>query len=223
MALLAIIFIFLVLSAFFSGSEIAFVSANKLGIAVKKEQNSRRGNIISRFYEKPKAFLGTMLVGNNIALVAFTSLMSLVLKPHIEPIFGGDSVLSLLIITMIITLVVLVFGEFLPKTIFSLWANKMLYVLAYPLLFFKWLLTIPTFFMTGLSNFILKRIVDVPEESADDVLNRVDLQHYITDTLSDDQDDIDKEILTNALTFGHNNAAHCMVCLLYTSPSPRDS
>ena len=83
MALLAIIFIFLVLSAFFSGSEIAFVSANKLGIAVKKEQNSRRGNIISRFYEKPKAFLGTMLVGNNIALVAFTSLMSLVLKPHI--------------------------------------------------------------------------------------------------------------------------------------------
>ena len=211
MALLAIIFIFLVLSAFFSGSEIAFVSANKLGIAVKKEQNSRRGNIISRFYEKPKAFLGTMLVGNNIALVAFTSLMSLVLKPHIEPIFGGDSVLSLLIITMIITLVVLVFGEFLPKTIFSLWANKMLYVLAYPLLFFKWLLTIPTFFMTGLSNFILKRIVDVPEESADDVLNRVDLQHYITDTLSDDQDDIDKEILTNALTFGHNNAAHCMV------------
>ena len=210
MALLATILIFLVLSAFFSGSEIAFVSANKLGIAVKKEQNSRRGNIISRFYEKPKAFLGTMLVGNNIALVAFTYFMTILLTPHIEPIFG-EGIFSLLVYTLIITLVVLIFGEFLPKTIFSLWANKMLYVLAYPLLFFKWLLAIPTFFMTGLSNFILNRIVDVPEESADDVLNRVDLQHYITDTLSDDQDDIDKEILTNALTFGHNNAAHCMV------------
>ena len=84
MALLATILIFLVLSAFFSGSEIAFVSANKLGIAVKKEQNSRRGNIISRFYEEPKAFLGTMLVGNNIALVAFTYFMTILLTPHLS-------------------------------------------------------------------------------------------------------------------------------------------
>ena len=199
MALLIVsILICLVLSAFFSGSEIAFVSANKLGIAVKKEQNTKRGNIIAKFYDKPKAFLGAMLVGNNIALVAFTYFMTKLLAPSFEPTFGEGG--SLLIYTLIITLVVLIFGEFLPKTLFSLWSNKMLYLLAFPLLFFRWFLAIPTYFMTGLSNFLLSRFIKVPDESADDALNRVDLQHYITDTLSDDQDDIDKEILTNALT-----------------------
>ena len=209
MALIVIILVCLLLSAFFSGSEIAFVSANKLGIAVKKEQNTKRGNIIAKFYDKPKAFLGTMLVGNNIALVAFTYFMTKLLAPSIEPTFGEGG--SLVIYTLIITIVVLVFGEFLPKTLFSLWSNKMLHIMAFPLAFFRWLLFVPTIFMTGLSNFLLSRFIKVPQEADDDALNRVDLQHYITDTLSDDQDDIDKDILTNALTLGLNNVAHCMV------------
>ncbi|NNE26998.1 MAG: HlyC/CorC family transporter [Saprospiraceae bacterium] len=210
MLLIFIILFFLLLSAFFSGSEIAFISANKLGIAVKKDQKSRAGQIIHRFYERPERFLSTMLVGNNIALVAFTYFTTLLLKPYIEP-WAGDGFASLLIYTLIITLVVLIFGEFLPKTRFSLHANKALFILAYPLAFFKWFLAFPTWMMTGLSNFILKRIVGLPIENQSDALTRLDLEHYIADTISDDHDDIDKEILTNALNLGHLQVSNCMV------------
>ena len=209
-SLILVCIIFLLLSAFFSGSEIAFVSANKLGIAVKKEENTKRGNIIARFYENPKSFLGTMLVGNNIALVAFTYFATILLKSRLEA-FLGDGGFSLLVYTLLITIVVLIVGEFIPKTFFSLHSTSRLIFLAYPLLFFKKLLTLPTLLMTGLSSFLINRFVKVPHDVSDDALNRVDLEHYIADSLSDDQDDIDKHILTNVLSLGHNNAAHCMV------------
>jgi len=210
MALIITIVFFLLLSAFFSGSEIAFVSANKLGIAVKKEQNTRRGHIIAKFYDEPKKFLGTMLVGNNIALVAFTIFATKALTPFVEP-YLGDGAPSLLIYTLVITIVVLIFGEFIPKTRASLKATSVLYRYAYPLAFFKKLLSLPTLLMIGLSNFLLKKIINVPADAADEALNRVDLEHYIADSLSDDQDDIDKDILTNALNLGHNKVSHCMV------------
>jgi len=210
MALALTILFFLVLSAFFSGSEIAFISANKLGIAVKKEGNTRSGNIIARFYEKPESFLGTMLVGNNIALVAFTYFATMALTLMLGK-YLGDGPVSLLIYTLIITVVVLIAGEFGPKTWFSMGSTKKLYNLAYPLSFFKWILAVPTFLMIGLSNFLLRRFIKVPEATADEALNRVDLRHFIADSLSDDQDDIDKDILTNALNLGHNKASHCMV------------
>jgi len=203
-------FIFLFLSAFFSGSEIAFVSANKLGIAVRKEKKTRASRIISGFYEKPVAFLSTMLIGNNIALVVFSILTTKALVPIVTPYFG-DGLSSLLIYTLIITLVVLVLGEFLPKTLFSLYSTKMLFFLAFPLAFFKWFLFIPTSIMTAFSNFFLKNILKIKTDNVDNGLTRVDLEHFIEDSLSDDQDEIDKGILTNVLNLGHNNVAHCMI------------
>jgi len=200
----------LALSAFFSGSEIAFVSANKLGIAVKKSENTRRGNIIHKFYEKPQDFLSTMLVGNNIALVAFTTLTTLLLEPYLSP-YIGSGVFSLLIYTLFITIIVLIFGEFLPKTFFSMYSTKMLFGLAYPLSIFKKLLMVPTFIMTGLTNFILKYIFRFNIDNAESVLTKLDLEHFIEDSLSDDHDDIDKEILTNALNLGHSSVSHCMI------------
>ena len=210
MGLLIAILIFLALSAFFSGSEIAFISANKLGIAVKKEKSARKASIISNFYDKPQDFLSTMLVGNNIALVAFTTLMTKLMKPHLEPIIG-DGAFTLLTCTLIITLIVLIFGEFLPKTLFSMYSTKMLFALAYPLSFFKKFLKLPTWIMTGLSDVLLKYVFRQKTEGVDNALTRVDLEHFIEDSLSDDQDDIDKEILTNALNLGHSKVSHCMI------------
>lgn len=210
MGLFILIIFFLALSAFFSGSEIAFVSANKLGIAVKKSENTRRGNIIHKFYEKPQDFLSTMLVGNNIALVAFTTLTTLLLEPYLSP-YIGSGVFSLLIYTLFITIIVLIFGEFLPKTFFSMYSTKMLFGLAYPLSIFKKLLMVPTFIMTGLTNFILKYIFRFNIDNAESVLTKLDLEHFIEDSLSDDHDDIDKEILTNALNLGHSSVSHCMI------------
>ena len=205
-----IIVISLILSGLFSGSEMAFVSANKLGIEVMKNKGHKRGSILAKFYEDPKAFLGTMLVGNNIALVIFTIFMGQLIEPLIQPIVGQNAFVSLLFVTIIITLVVLIFGEFLPKTIFRLYANELLYRLAYPLRIFKWILSMPTALMTGLSNVILKRIFNVPVENADNVLTRVDLEHFIKDSISEEET-IDKEILTNALNLNQVKVRECMI------------
>ena len=188
----------------------AFISASKLGIAVRKEQKTRSGHIISGFYDNPQSFLSTMLIGNNIALVAFTYFMTALLVPVIEPIFG-DSAVSLLIYTLLITIVVLIVGEFIPKTLFSMHSTKMLFFMAYPLVFFKKILTFPAYLMTNLSDLLLRKIIGIPQSGVDESLSRIDLEHYIADSLSDDQDDIDKEILTNALNLGHLKVLNCMI------------
>ena len=200
--------LFLLLSAFFSGSEIAFVSANKLGIEVMKNKKSRSGNILAKFYEKPSEFLGTMLVGNNIALVIFTILMTQLIEPLLQPIFGGATLL--LLVTLIITAVVLIFGEFLPKTLFRLFSNDMLIALAYPLRFFKWMLALPTWMMTELSDALLKYVLRQPTGQVESALTRVDLEHFINDKISEEED-IDKEILTNALNLRQTKVRACMI------------
>ena len=123
--------IFLLLSALFSGTEIAFISASKLRVELKKQKGARKGTILAGFYENAAQFLGSMLIGNNIALVLFTMVMQQLLDPILGQVFPGEGWL-LLVDTLIITVVVLIFGEFLPKTFFRLYANDILYFLAYP-------------------------------------------------------------------------------------------
>ena len=206
-----IIIFTLLLSGLFSGSEMAYVSANKLGIQVMKNKGNKKGKVLAQFYDNPKSFLGTMLVGNNIALVIFTIFTTQVLEPMVLPLTGDSSIVTLLIITILITIIVLIFGEFLPKTIFRLYANELLYRLTYVLQFFKKLLALPTALMTGLSNILLKTILRVPVDDVDNVLTRVDLEHYIHDTISDEEETIDKEILTNALNLNQVKVRECMV------------
>lgn len=205
-----VILLTLMLSALFSGSELAYLSANKLGIEVMKNKGHKRGRLLAGFYDNPRSFLGSMLVGNNIALVIFTMFMTTLIEPALEPFLGAGSVLSLLATTLLITIVVLVFGEFLPKTIFRLYANELLYRLAYILNFFKWLLAIPTMMMTGLSNFFLKTLLKVPVDDVANVFTRVDLEHFIQDSISEEET-IDKEILTNALNLSSVKVRECMV------------
>lgn len=209
MTIFFLIIFFLALSAFFSGSEIAFISANKLGVEVLKNKGSRKGNILAGFYEKQRNFISTMLVGNNITLVIFTSLIELAFRPLLVP-YLGDTVVMLLMITIIATIIVLIFGEYMPKTIFRLFANEMLLNLAYPLNFFKWLLAFPTWIMTGTSNFLLKTVLKTPLEDADQALTKIDLEHFINDSISE-QEDIDREILNNALNLFKTRVRDCMV------------
>ena len=178
---LGLILLFLLLSALFSGTEIAFISASKIGVEIKRNKGSRQGKVLARFYDKPASFLSTMLVGNNIALVIFTILMTLPLEQFFIEEIGlqRDSVLLLLINTLIITVVVLLFGEFLPKTLFRLYANDILYFLAYPLKGILWLLAIPAWIMTKMSNFLLRVFFKTPVEETDNVLTRLDLESFI--------------------------------------------
>ncbi|HMS99239.1 MAG TPA: hemolysin family protein [Saprospiraceae bacterium] len=200
----------LLLSAFFSGSEIAFVSANKLGIEVLKNKGHVKGKIIAGFYERPREFLSSMLVGNNIVLVLITLFMSKLIEPLLMPYLGEGSLVLLLSVTLIITLVVLIFGEFLPKTFSQLYSNEYLYRSALTIRFFMWLLYLPTWILTGVSNFIIRKVLKVPGAEADPVFSRHDLEEYINENISDSED-IDREILTNALNLGQVKVRDCMI------------
>lgn len=209
-ALLIWIILSLVFSAFFSGSEMAFVSANKLGIEVMRNKGHKRGQYVARLFEKPKVFLGSMLVGNNISLVIFTMFMTKLIEPYFIGVFGESNVVSLLLITLIITVLVLIFGEYLPKTFFRLYSYDMLYRLSGPIRLFMWVLAIPTWLMTNLSNFLLKTVLNAPVEDADKVLTRIDLEHFINDNIAEEET-IDKAILTNALNLNLLKVRECMV------------
>lgn len=174
--LIVSIIIFLILSALFSGTEIAFVSASKLQVELKKNKGGRRGRLFASFFDEPGRFLSTMLVGNNIALVFF-SLLATDLLIQVLPIEG--KLLELLIYTLITTVVVLIFGEFLPKTMFRLFPNQILYNLAYPLRIIELLLVPISWIMVQLSNLIIKLFVKSSEEKVEQIFTRRDLENFI--------------------------------------------
>ena len=208
--LVIFIVLFLLLSAFFSGSEIAFISANKLSVEVEKDKGSRKGRVLARFYDRPKAFLGSMLVGNNIALVVFTTLMTQLMEPWLVPLMG-EGMWFLLVTTLIVTAVVLLFGEFLPKVLFRLYSNELISSLAYPLAFFRTALAAPTWIMTKLSNFILKYVLRTSIDATEDAITRLDLQDFIEGSVSHDQDDIETDMFKNALHLKNVRVEECMV------------
>lgn len=206
------IVIFLLLSALFSGTEIAFISANKLKVELKKKKGSLRGIILANFYEKPSDFIGMLLVGNNIALVVFSYLMTRRLSPMITEQWGIENELLILLTnTIIITIVILIFGEFLPKTLFRLYANEILYLLAYPLKLIQWLLALPSWIMTRTSTAMLRLFVKTPIEAAESTFTRLDLENFINDPRTDSEEEIDKELFGNALNLKDTRVRDCMV------------
>lgn len=208
--LITFIILSLILSALFSGTEIAYISANKLNIELKRKKGGRRGIAMANFYEKPAEFLATMLVGNNIALVIFTILMGKLLDPYLTQFVDGG--LLLFVNTIIVTIVVLIFGEFLPKTLFRLFANNLMYFLTYPLIFFKFILAIPSWTMTKMSEFMMKYVFKTTAEVTDPTFTRLDLQNFIEGTRSEDADEeIDKELFQKALELKNSKLRTTMI------------
>lgn len=205
------IVLFLILSAFFSGSEIAYISANRIRVELLKKEGRLRGRILSAFYENPRDFLGTMLVGNNIALVVFTTLMTKLLEPVLTPVLG-EGIFNLLMTTLLITIVVLIFGEFLPKTLFRVFATRAISFLAVPLRFFRFILAVPTWLMTQLSTMILRSFFKTNEEQFAQSFSRIDLEHFVQDNFDGDaEDEIDTDIFRNALKLKAIKVRDCMV------------
>ena len=204
------IIIFLILSALFSGSEIAFISANKLRVELKKKKGARRGGVLARFYDQPATFLGTMLVGNNIALVVFASLMGDLLSSYYGSYIPNP--LQLLFVnTIVITIIVLIFGEFIPKTLFRVFADDVLYFFAYPLQFLKIILAVPTWLMNLTSNWLLKIFFKVAPEDDETVFTRLDLENFVKDSQTDSETDIDKELFGKALNLQDTRVRDAMV------------
>ena len=211
---LLLIFATLLFSAFFSGMEIAFVSANKLKIELDGKRGNVFSKIISGFVKKPSYFIGAMLVGNNIALVVYGIFMANILEPKIL-LFTENESLILLIQTIISTFIILIVAEFLPKTLFRINPNNILYFSAIPLQIVYWVLLLPMLLIIGLSEAIIK--IFAPNLRDDNDLNfgRIDLEHYIREgaDYADDQEEVDHEvqIFQNALDFSKVKARECMV------------
>lgn len=210
---LAIIFLSILLSAFFSGMEIAFVSANKMHIELEKKKDTILAKTLFRLTENPSKFITTMLVGNNIALVIYGYFMGDLLMPLISP-YVTNPFITLLIQTLISTLLILVTAEFLPKALFRIYANETLKLLAIPAYIFFLLFYIITALIILISDFILKYVFNTKEDNVQLAFTKAELGHYITEQLetsTDEEVDSEIQIFQNALEFHNVRAREAMI------------
>ena len=203
----------LLLSAFFSGIEIAFVSANKLQLEVDKNTGKFPSNIISYFSKNESDFITTMLVGNNIALVIYGIMMTRILTPFIE-IYFSSSFELLLIQTIIATVIVLVVAEFLPKAIFRVFPNKILKIFSVPIWISFILLRPIAILMLNISEFILHTILRQRVSQSKQVFGKTDLGDYLSQIKSKDgieENRVEVEMLKNALYLTDKKIRDCMI------------
>ena len=208
------IFITLVFSAFFSGMEIAFISANRLKIALDDKQGGLKAKILAYFAKKPASFIGAMLLGNNVAIVSYSIFMAMVIEQPLTDILG-KLWLVLLVQTIFTTILVLIFAEFLPKAIFRINPNRALSMLAFPLVIIYGILWLPTFLIIGLAELILKIFIREKGDNSQIVFEKVDLDNYLEEYTTDVQNsevlDHEVKIFHNALNFADVIARDCMV------------
>ena len=208
-----IILLSIIASAFFSGMEIAFVSANKLKIELEKQQGSFSSKILTKFTKNPSNFITTMLIGNNIALVVYGYFIGDLLMNFISP-FIPNQFAILLIQTIISTIIILVTAEFLPKAIFRIFSNEVLRLFSVPAYIFYLLFYVLSLFIGKISNFILKVFFNTEEDQTSSVFSKKELGNFIDEQLeSNKREEVDSEIhiFKNALDFHNVKAREVMV------------
>ena len=212
---ISIIILCLILSAFFSGMEIAFVSSNKIYLEIEKKQGSFLSKILTKLTEKPSKFIAAMLIGNNIALVVYGFFMGDMLMLWIDTLgFTLSSLSNLFLQTVLSTLVVLITAEFLPKVFFQIYANSLIKFFAIPAYVFYQLFYFISSFFIWISDFILKRFFRTEGDQIQLFFSKVELGDYITEQMStvEDHEEVDSEIqmFQNALDFSSVKARDIM-------------
>lgn len=209
-----IILIAIIASAFFSGLEIAFITSNKLRIELESKQGNFSAKILAYFNKYPTRYLGTMLLGNNIALVIFGIYMDGELN-HLMGQYISSKVALLLISTLLSTMLILVVAEYLPKNFFRLNPNRTLRLFVFPLTIVYGLLYPVVLVTIGFSEFILKKIFRVKIEKENTAFTMIDLDNYLREGTSAIEKMAEKEneiqIFQNALDFSSVKARECMV------------
>ncbi len=211
---IVIILLSVLFSAFFSGMEIAFISANKLQIEIEKKNEGIVASILVKLTRKSSKFITTMLVGNNISLVIYSFFMGRFILSF--SVFTQFNVFTeLLLQTVISTLVILVTAEFLPKTIFRIYANETLKIFAIPAYFFYVLFFYISDFITLISDFFLRVFFKTNPDDCQKEFSKAELGNYINEQLENtaENSEVDSEIqiFQNALEFHNVKAREIMI------------
>jgi putative hemolysin len=204
----------LLLIGFFAGYEIAFVTANRLSIELKKKQGKKSGAILARFMEYPARFIGTCLIGLNIFLVIYGLLFDELLRMGIwNPLHIENNLLKLAFDTFLSTLVVLVVGEFLPKAIFRAKNDSLLFFFAPVANFFHSLFLPLSNLFVNISQWILKYIFNVRVNDKNDAFTKVDLEHFFQQSKEQDDEnqELNTELFENALSLPTVKIRQCLI------------
>ena len=215
MDVLIYVLITMAFSAFFSGMEIAFVSVDKLRFEMDRKSGPTT-SILSYFFRNPNNFISTMLVGNNIALVVYGIFMADIIQDKLLSGIISNEFLLMLVQTIISTIIILVTGEFLPKTLFKINPNLVLRIFAFPLLLCYVVLFPISKFASALSAIFLRVVgVKVNKEASEKAFGKVDLDHFIQTSIENatDEEELDAEvkIFQNALDFSSIKIRDCIV------------
>ena len=213
----------LILSAFFSGMEIAYVSSNKIHIEIEKKQEGLLARALRKLTAKPSKFITTMLIGNNIALVIYGFFMGDLLMDWFQSLLPTSySFIDYLLLegrllsqTVISTFVILITAEFLPKVFFQIYSNTLIKALAIPAYFFYILFTFVSDFVIWISDFVLRVFFKTEGDQIQLAFTKVELGNYISEQMEsvEAHDDVDSEIqiFQNALEFSEVKAREVMV------------
>ena len=209
-------FVTIIMMGFFSGIEMAFFSANRFGIELKKKQGRPGAALLSRFFENPELFLGASLLGFTLALVCFALMFSMVMQP-IWTYFGlgteNYDMLRLVVDIIVSAFIVLILGEFLPRSIFRAHSNVLLSRLVWIInIFYQLLQPLASAFMT-LSNWILKYVFNVRINEKKDSFTRFDLETLFSENEDGEfePEELNTELFENALELPKIKIRQCLV------------
>ncbi len=206
------ILIALIFSAFFSGTEIAFLSSDKLRLEIDRSKGGVRAKILGIFYNSPDRFITTMLLGNNVALVIYGLLIAEVLNPYLEQLHSD--VLVLFIQSVVGTIFILFMGEFIPKTIFKSNSNDALEILSLPLLLVYLLLYPFVYVISLMTKFVLFLFGQKDVAPIAMSLSTLDLEHYLESNQSEASDkeiETEVKIIQKAITFPTLQVRDCLI------------
>lgn len=216
--LIITILVCLAFSAFFSGVEIAFVSANRLHIELLRKQGAVSGQILTKFVKNPSQFISTTLVGNTISLVLYGYYMAGLLEPLLSswlpPSFNNDVAIGLTQ-TLISTFIVIITAEYTPKNIFMLNPDWLLTLFAVPVLVIYYILYPFVYVIVKSSKFVITQIFRLDYSEDKPVFGLIDLNNYLknlaTQESHPDAREVDTKIFNNALEFKTVKVRDCMV------------
>lgn len=213
-----VVLVSLVLSAFFSGIEIAFISSDKLHIELRGQQGHLSDKILAGFLTKPSWFITTTLIGNNVTLVVYGIFMAFLLEPllvnTLSP-FLTNEFLIFILQTILATSLVLVTAEFLPKSLFLIHPNRMLSFLSIPIYIIYILFFPAVWLIVNLSKIFIENILRLKYSEDKPIFGLIDLNQYIKRMIDDNEDEkkqeVDAKIFANALEFKTVKVRDCLV------------